>query len=261
MLTVISPAKRLDFTPVDMSSATDPAFQKDALALARAARKLTAADLQKLMSISAPLAALNAARFKAFAADPSEDLVKPAALAFDGDTYQGLEAGTLAEADMAFAQRRLRILSGLYGVLRPMDRIQPYRLEMGSRLQTRRGANLYEFWGRKIAKTLNADAEAEGTDLLLNCASQEYFGSVDQKALKLTIVEPVFLERKAGQEKVVSFYAKKARGAMARFVIENRAETVDDLKDFTTGGYAFQPAASEAHRLVFARDYPDPELS
>jgi uncharacterized protein len=160
-----------------------------------------------------------------------------------------------------FAQRRLRILSGLYGVLRPMDRIQPYRLEMGSRLQTRRGANLYEFWGRKIAKTLNADAETEGTNLLLNCASQEYFGSVDQKALKLTIVEPVFLERKAGQEKVVSFYAKKARGAMARFVIENRAGTVDDLKDFTTGGYAFQPAASEAHRLVFARTYPDPELS
>ena len=257
MLTVISPAKRLDLTPVDMSAATDPAFQKDALALARTARKLSAADLQKLMSISEPLAKLNVERFKAFAADPSEDLVKPAALAFDGDTYQGLEAGTLDAADMAFAQRRLRILSGLYGLLRPLDRIQPYRLEMGSRLQTRRGANLYEFWGKKIAKTLNAHAEAEGTDLLLNCASQEYFGSVDQKALKLTIVEPVFLERKAGVEKVVSFYAKKARGAMARFVVENRAETVDDLKDFTAGGYAFQPAASAAHRLVFARDYPE----
>ncbi|MEL0003187.1 MAG: peroxide stress protein YaaA [Rhodospirillales bacterium] len=255
MLTVISPAKRLDFTPVEMLSATDPVFQKEALALAKTARKLSTADLQKLMSISEPLAKLNFERFKAFAATPSEDLVKPAVLAFDGDTYQGLEASTLNESDMAFAQRRLRILSGLYGLLRPMDRIQPYRLEMGSRLQTSRGSNLYEFWGQKLAQALNSEAQAEGTNLLLNCASQEYFGSVDQKALKLKIIEPVFLERKAGVEKVVSFYAKKARGAMARFVIENRAEMVDDLKDFSTGGYAFQPSASQANRLVFARDY------
>lgn len=255
MLTVISPAKKLDLTPVDMSAATEPAFQKDAATLARAARKLSQSDLRKLMSISEPLAELNAARFKAFAGNPSEDAVKPAALTFAGDTYQGLEASTLDEAGMAFAQRRLRILSGLYGVLRPLDKIQPYRLEMGSRMATRRGANLYEFWGKKIAKSLNADGEAEGADTLLNCASQEYFGSVDLKALKLTVVEPVFLERKDGVEKVVSFYAKKARGAMARFAIDNRIDTVDGLKDFTTGGYAFQPSASEANRIVFTRDY------
>lgn len=257
MLTVISPAKRLDLTPVDMSCATEPAFQKDAHTLAKAARKLSHADLQKLMSISEPLAKLNAERFKAFSETPSEDVVKPAALAFDGDTYQGLEAKTLDEFDMAFAQRRLRILSGLYGLLRPMDRIQPYRLEMGSRLATRRAKTLYEFWGSKIAKTLNAEAEAEGTNLLLNCASQEYFGSVDRKALNLNVIEPVFLERKEDREKIVSFYAKKARGAMARFAIETRAETTDDLKQFSAGGYEYQPGKSDTYRLVFVRDYPE----
>ena len=257
MLTVISPAKKLDLTPVDISSATDPAFQKDAHILAKVARKLSSAELQKLMSISEPLAELNVQRFKAFAGDPPEEAVKPAALTFDGDTYQGLEAGTLNEANMAFAQRRLRILSGLYGLLRPLDRIQPYRLEMGSRLQTRRGKTLYEFWGKKIAKALNLEAEAEGTNLLLNCASQEYFGSVDLKALKLNVIEPVFLERKDGREKVVSFYAKKARGAMARYVIETQAETTEDLKNFSTGGYAYQFEKSDANRLVFVRDYPN----
>jgi cytoplasmic iron level regulating protein YaaA (DUF328/UPF0246 family) len=257
MLTVISPAKRLDFTPVEMSSATDPVFQKEALVLSKTARKLSTSDLQKLMSISEPLAKLNFERFKAFSAAPSSDLVKPAVLAFGGDTYQGLQAKTLNESEMAFAQRRLRILSGLYGLLRPMDRIQPYRLEMGSRLQTSRGSNLYEFWGKKLAQALNSKAEAEGTNLLLNCASQEYFGSVDQETLNLTIVEPVFLERKGGVEKVVSFHAKKARGAMARFVVKNRAEMVDDLKDFNTDGYVFQASASKAHRLVFARDYAE----
>ena len=157
---------------------------------------------------------------------------------------------------MAFAQRRLRILSGLYGLLRPMDRIQPYRLEMGSRLATRSAETLYEYWGSKIAKALNAEGEAEGTKLLLNCASQEYFGSVDRKALKLDVIEPVFLERKDGVEKIVSFYAKKARGAMARFVIESRAGTTEDLKSFSADGYAYQSGASEAQRLVFVRDYP-----
>jgi cytoplasmic iron level regulating protein YaaA (DUF328/UPF0246 family) len=137
-----------------------------------------------------------------------------------------------------------------------MDRIQPYRLEMGSRLATRRTRNLYEYWGRKIAKTLNAEAEAEGTTLLLNCASQEYFGAVDRKALSLDVIEPVFLERKEGQEKIVSFFAKKARGAMARFVIESRVDSLEGLKAFAVDGYEFQPAQSEAGRMVFSRDYP-----
>ncbi len=257
MLTVISPAKKLDMTPVDMTEATEPAFQKDAVTLARAARKLKHNDLQKLMGISEPLAKLNVQRFKVFAAEPDDEAVKPAALAFDGDTYQGLEAKTLNDIDMAYAQRRLRILSGLYGLLRPLDRIQPYRLEMGSKFQTRRAKNLYEYWGKRIANTLNAHAEEEGAGLLLNCASQEYFGAVDRKALKLDVVEPVFLERKDGKEKIFSFFAKKARGAMARFVVENQVETLDGVKDFATGGYEFQPEQSEGHRLVFVRDYPE----
>ena len=257
MLIVISPAKRLDLSPVDMSRATEPAFQKDAYTLVKAARQLAPADLQKLMKISEPLAKLNADRFKAFAKTPSEDVVKPAALAFDGDTYQGLEAKTLEPDDMTFAQRRLRILSGLYGLLRPLDRIQPYRLEMGSRLATKKAQTLYEFWDRKIAKTLNTEAEVEGTNLLLNCASQEYFGSVDRRALKLDVIEPVFLERKDGAEKMISFHAKKARGAMARFAIENRVDTVDGLKGFSTGGYEYQDAKSDPLRLVFVRDQPE----
>ncbi|MEL7469979.1 MAG: peroxide stress protein YaaA [Pseudomonadota bacterium] len=255
MLIVISPAKRLDLTPVDMPSATEPAFQKDAYTLAKAARRLTQAELRKLMGISEPLAKLNQQRFKAFAEAPADDAVKPAALAFDGDTYQGLEARTLDAGDMAYAQRRLRILSGLYGLLRPLDRIQPYRLEMGSRLATRGAKTLYDFWRKKIAAALNADAEAQGAGLLLNCASQEYFGSVDLDALKLEVIEPVFLERRDGTEKMVSFFAKKARGAMARYAVETRAETVEDLKGFCTGGYEYQPEASEANRLVFVRDY------
>jgi hypothetical protein len=152
MLTVISPAKRLDFTPVEISSATDPVFQKEALVLAKTARKLSTSDLQKLMSISEPLAKLNFERFKAFSAAPSSDLVKPAVLAFGGDTYQGLQAKTLNESEMAFAQRRLRILSGLYGLLRPMDRIQPYRLEMGSRLQPLAGRTYTNFGARNSPK-------------------------------------------------------------------------------------------------------------
>ena len=253
MLTVISPAKRLDWDPVDMAHATDPAFQKDAAALARVARKLSTEDLRRLMGISESLADLNAARFKAFKPQPADELVKPAALAFGGDTYVGLEAATLSEADMAFAQDRLRILSGLYGLLRPMDKIQPYRLEMGSRLETSKGPNLYAYWGPRLSKALNAQAEAVGTDTLLNCASQEYFGAVDPKALKLRVIEPVFLENKAGVEKVVSFFAKKARGAMARFAVTERIDRAEGLKDFTTGGYAFQPAQSEGNRWVFSR--------
>ena len=254
MLIVISPAKRLDLTPVDMASATNPSFQNDAYTLVKAARQLAPADLQKLMKISEPLALLNADRFKAFAKKPREDAVKPAALAFDGDTYQGLEAKTLDPDDMDFAQRRLRILSGLYGLLRPLDRIQPYRLEMGSRLATKRGQNLYQFWDKKISKTLNTEAEAEGTSLLLNCASQEYFGSVERKSLKLDVIEPVFLDRKDGVEKIISFNAKKARGAMARFAIENRVDEIEGLKDFAVGGYVYEKAKSEDKRLVFVRD-------
>ncbi|MBQ1203161.1 MAG: YaaA family protein, partial [Loktanella sp.] len=186
MLVVISPAKSLDMDPVSVQ-ATVPAFQADAVRLAKTARGLSLGDLKSLMSISDDLARLNRDRFKVFAAEPAPETVKPAALAFNGDTYQGLEAKSLSEDDLAWAQDHLGILSGLYGLLRPLDAIQPYRLEMGSKLKTRRGASLYDYWGDTIAKALNAQAADVGTDTLVNCASQEYFGAVDRKALKLRV--------------------------------------------------------------------------
>ena len=255
MLVVISPAKSLDMDPVDVT-ATAPAFQEDAVRLSKTARNLTLKDLKDLMDISDDLARLNRDRFKAFVADPEANQTKPAALAFNGDTYQGLEAKTLDADDLAWAQDHLRILSGLYGLLRPLDAIQPYRLEMGSRLKTRRGNSLYDYWGDTIAKALNAQAEAVGTDTLINCASQEYFGAADRKALKLRVITPTFMEVKDDKPRIVSFFAKRARGAMARFIVENRVTEADGIKEFTTGGYAYDPDLSEGDKWVFVRDYP-----
>ena len=256
MLVTISPAKSFDFDPVDVSP-TEPAFQEDAVRLAKTARNLTLRDLKGLMSISDDLARLNRDRFKAFEASPDETRVKAAALAFNGDTYQGLEAKTLSADDMAWAQDHLCILSGLYGLLRPLDGIQPYRLEMGSRLKTRRGANLYDYWGDQIAKTLNERAEAVGTTTLLNCASNEYFTAAKRKALKLEVLTPQFLEVKDEKPRMVSFFAKRARGAMARYVIENRITDPADLRGFSAGGYAFDPDLSEGGTLTFVRPYPE----
>jgi cytoplasmic iron level regulating protein YaaA (DUF328/UPF0246 family) len=253
MLTVISPAKKLDMSQVDQLR-TEPDLQKDASLLARTAKKLTVADLQKLMHISENLAELNANRFKAFKPSPSDDMVKQAAFMFAGDTYTGLDVQSFDDDALRYAQTHLRILSGLYGLLRPLDAIQPYRLEMGSRLQTTRGKSLYEFWGKKISRALNAQADAEGTDVLLNCASQEYFGAVDQKSLKLKIITPTFLEDKTGGPKIVSFFAKQARGAMARFVMQNRIKAVEGLQDFDLGGYKYQPTQSSDIAPVFLRE-------
>lgn len=255
MLVVISPAKSLDMDPVDIRP-TVPDFQQDAIRLSKTARNLTLAQLKGLMSISDDLARLNRDRFKAFAADPAPEMVKPAALAFNGDTYQGLEAKTLTEDDLAWAQDHLGILSGLYGVLRPLDAIQPYRLEMGSRLKTRRGTSLYDYWGDTIAKALNARAADVGADTLINCASQEYFGAADRKALKLRVVTPQFMEVKEDRPRIVSFFAKRARGAMARFVVENRVTDPDDILGFGTGGYAYDADLSTPDKPVFLRDYP-----
>jgi uncharacterized protein len=252
MLTVISPAKKLDLTPLALPDGmvpTAPRFAKDASALARVARKLTVAELQGLMDISEALARLNRDRFKAF--DTAPEALKPAALMFDGDTYAGLEARTMGPDALRYAQGQLRILSGLYGLLRPLDAIQPYRLEMGSRLATRRGLSLYDWWGASIAKALRADAAETGTSVLLNCASIEYFGAVDLKALKLRVVTPVFLEDRVGGAKTISFLAKRARGAMARFVMEHRLTDANDLRGFTTGGYAFDASQSAGDRMVF----------
>ncbi len=252
MLAVISPAKRLDWTERDIT-ATEPALQQDAFRLAKTARNLTLGDLQKLMDISPDLARLSRDRFRNFSDAPTPDITRPAALAFAGDTYLGLEANSLDSAELDWAQDHLRILSGLYGVLRPLDAIQPYRLEMGSRLKTRRGRSLYDYWRDQLAKTLNQQAEAIGTDVLVNCASQEYFGAVQNSALKLRVVTPVFMEEKPGGPKVVSFFAKRARGAMARFIIQNRLTDPDSLTDFDTGGYAHQREMSEQDRPVFLR--------
>ena len=248
MLTVISPAKKLDMSPIDQVPSL-PEFQKDAISLARTSKQLSIGDLQKLMDISKDLAVLNRDRFRAFALESTPDNSKPAAFAFAGDTYTGLEAASLDADELAFAQDNLRILSGLYGLLRPLDAIQPYRLEMGSRLKTRRGKSLYDYWGSTISEALNDT----GARVLINCASQEYFGAVDLKALELDVVTPQFYEDKPGGPKIVSFFAKRARGAMARFIVQNRLTTPDQILDFDTGGYAYQPDMSEPNRPVFLR--------
>jgi len=250
MLTVISPAKRLDWSERDVDM-TAPVFQDDANALAEVAKTLSAGELAKLMHISDDLAKLNAERFQRFAED--HDNIRPAALAFAGDTYAGLEAGSLDGDDMRFAQDRLRILSGLYGILKPLDGIQEYRLEMGSKLKTAKGGSLYAYWGDRLAKALNAEAEALGTDTLINCASVEYFSAVDPKALKPEVITPQFLEDKPGGPKIVSFYAKKARGAMARYIIERRLTDPDSILEFDTGGYVHAPDLSQPGKPAFFR--------
>ncbi|MFC4671488.1 peroxide stress protein YaaA [Seohaeicola nanhaiensis] len=254
MLVVISPAKRLDWSERDVAM-TEPAFAEDAVRLAKTARNLTLGGLQSLMDLSPDLARLNRDRFRDFAEAPGAEALRPAALAFAGDTYQGLDAASLDTDEMAWAQDHLRILSGLYGVLRPLDAIQAYRLEMGSRLKTRRGANLYDYWRDGPAKALRAQAEAVGTSVLVNCASQEYFGAVDLKALKLKVITPVFLEDKESKASVVSFFAKRARGAMARYVVQHRLTDPEALADFDSGGYAYDPAQSTPDRPVFLRPY------
>jgi cytoplasmic iron level regulating protein YaaA (DUF328/UPF0246 family) len=257
MLVVISPAKRLDWTEKNVT-VTDPAMQLDAVRLAKTARNLTLRQLKDLMDLSDDLARLNRTRFLDFAEAPDPENVRPAAMAFAGDTYQGLEAASLDADELAWAQDHLRILSGLYGLLRPLDAIQPYRLEMGSRLKTRRGATLYDYWGQALSKVLNAQAEVLETDVLINCASQEYFGAIAPNALKLRVITPSFMEDKSDGKgpKIVSFFAKKARGAMARFIIQNRVVDPAHLCDFDTGGYEFQPQSSTPDAPVFVRPYP-----
>lgn len=261
MLVVISPAKRLDMDPVKGASPTLPEFQADANRLAGHARQLGVQGLEKLMDISRDLAVLNRDRFRDFRdeADPSQD--KPAVLAFAGDTYTGLEASSLDAEELDWAQDHLRILSGLYGVLRPLDAIQPYRLEMGSRLKTRRGKNLYDYWRDAPAKALKAQAADVGTDTLINCASQEYFGAVDQGKLGLRVITPVFMEMKPTGPKIVSFFAKKARGSMARFIIQRRLSAPEGIKEFDLGGYAYRPEMSEGGNWVFLRDQESSEGS
>ncbi|MDQ2095643.1 peroxide stress protein YaaA [Rhodalgimonas zhirmunskyi] len=250
MLIVVSPAKRLNENPDAKFELTQPVFAEQVGELVDVARGLSQGEIGKLMGISDKLSKLNYDRYRDFGQMPSG----AAALMFDGDTYAGLEAKSLDAEEMDWAREHLRILSGMYGLLRPTDAIEPYRLEMGTRLKTPRGKNLYEFWGTRISDALNAQAETTGSTALINCASEEYFGAVDREALKLRVITPVFKEMKAGTPKIVSFFAKKARGAMARFIIQNRLTDVDAIKNFDTGGYVFREDMSEGDAWTFLRD-------
>ncbi len=254
MLIVVSPAKRLDWSETGLQT-TAPEFQTDANRLAAHARQLNLTRLKALMKLSDDLARLNRDRFRDFAADPATQDVRPAVRAFAGDTYVGLDAASFDTDDLEWAQMHLRILSGLYGVLRPLDAIQAYRLEMGSRLKTRRGSTLYAYWGDRIAQSLNAAAGDAGTDVLVNCASQEYFGAVAPESLKLRVVTPAFLEDRDGEGRTIGFFAKRARGALARFIIDRRLNDPAGLQDFDAFSYRFDPDASRPDRPVFRRPY------
>ena len=257
MLFVLSPAKRLDFSDHPLAGkATLPRMAEDTAQLAVTTRRLTAPDLKRLMHLSDDLAKLNRERFKVFDAERAGDL--PAALAFAGDVYQGLKARELDEAGMAWAQQHLRILSGLYGVLRPLDAIQPYRLEMGTKLSTRRGRDLYAFWGHRIADRLDADLEGQTEAVIVNLASEEYFGAVDRKALKAPVIDVRFEEEKDGERRVLSFFAKQARGLMARWALDERVERAVDLKGFDRADYRIDRTASTDQALVFWRPQPAP---
>lgn len=252
MLIVLSPAKRLDFTePHPDLPASERRFLDDTANLSRTARARTVAELRRLMNISDDLARLNRERFQAFDAGSTGGV--QAAFAFAGDVYEGLKARELDQPSLVWAQDHLRILSGFYGLLRPLDRIQPYRLEMGARLKTRRGSSLYDFWGDRLSKQLNADAEGQADPTLINLASQEYFGAVDARALRLPVVTPHFRESKDGESRIISFFAKKARGGMARFAIDERIERPQDLKAFDRDGYRFDKVASSDTDWIFTR--------
>ena len=252
MLVVISPAKKLDMNPAESHAPTHPAFQDHAQELAAVARGLSHDDIRGLMGLSDSLAQLNVERFASFGSQAR----KPAVLSFAGDTYQGLEAQTLDTDSMAWAQDHLRILSGLYGLLRPLDATEPYRLEMGSKLKTAHGNSLYDYWGAQLSQALSEQAAATGSRVLVNCASKEYFGAVNPSALSLPVITPVFMEQKDGRAKIVSFFAKKARGAMARYIVQNRLQDPADLLRFDIGGYRYQVGESTADAPVFIRDYP-----
>lgn len=257
MLTVISPAKTLDFdTPPGTRKATRPEFIDRAAALVDDARQLSPADIRGLMGVSEAIADLNHRRFMNWQQPFSLENAKQALLAFKGDVYTGLEAETLSSTQLDFAQKHLRILSGLYGVLRPLDLMQPYRLEMGLKFANSGGNNLYQFWGDSIAASLNRQLKKTTTPVLLNLASNEYFKGVAKGALDAEVITPVFRDLKSGKYRVISFYAKKARGQMARYVIENALDAPEGLKDYSVGGYRYRASESTAREWVFTRDAP-----
>ena len=257
MLFLLSPAKSLDFeSPLADVPHTEPLFAKPAAQLISLMRKKSASQVAQLMDISDALAKLNVARYKAWRSKFTPDHARQAVLAFNGDVYAGLDAKTLRADDLAWAQDHVCILSGLYGVLRPLDRMQPYRLEMSIRVANPQGGNLYQFWGRRIADHLNTRLAGDQSPVVVNLASQEYFKAVDRAALKAPVVECVFEEQRNGRYKVISFMAKRARGLMARYAVIHKVASTRKLQGFQAEGYAFEPAASTPERLVFRRAGP-----
>lgn len=258
MLFLLSPAKSLDFdAPADDVPHTQPLFVPQAAELIAILKEKSPQEIASLMRLSDALAGLNVARYQAWRPKFSAKNAKQAVLAFNGDVYDGLDAKTLSASELAWAQAHVCILSGLYGVLRPLDYLQPYRLEMGTALANARGKNLYEFWGTQIADYLNTRLQRDTTPVVINLASQEYFKAVDKKVLKARVVDCVFEDFKGGKYKIISFYAKRARGLMARFAATHALSLPEQLKGFDLDGYAFDPATSSLDKLVFRRRLAD----
>jgi len=254
MVIVISPSKTLDFEkPVYQKLSTQPEFVKEAEVLIKPLRKLSVDNLISLMDISPKLAQLNQERYFLWRPEFTPESARTALFAFRGDVYTGLDADSLTDQEIALAQEKLRILSGLYGVIRPLDLIRPYRLEMGTTLAVGKNRNLYEYWQKKITARIGADLNKSNSNLLINLASVEYFKAIDQKKLKAEIVTPEFREGKAGTYKMVSFFAKKARGMMTRFILQNGIELEEHLRAFDSDGYCYNTHLSEKGRPVFTR--------
>lgn len=250
---LVSPAKTLDYeTPLPFDEFTQPQMLDQSQLLMNELVDLTPKDVASLMKLSDKLATLNVNRFQHWATPFTLENARPAMYAFKGDVYTGLDAYSLKKSDVNFAQKHLRMLSGLYGVLRPLDLIQPYRLEMGIKFANQRGSNLYEFWGDLITQKINEEPVAK--DVILNLASNEYFKAVKTKQLNASVITPVFKDEKNGKYKIISFYAKKARGLMAAYVIKNRIKNVDEIKKFDVAGYQFNPEQSTDKEWVFLRD-------
>lgn len=255
MLALISPAKTLDYeSALPTDSHTLPRLLAHSQELIDVSRTLSASEIANLMSVSEKIANLNVERFRDWQADFDFSNARQALFAFKGDVYTGLDAYSLKDQDIDYAQHHLRMLSGLYGLLRPLDLMMPYRLEMGTKLKNPRGSNLYEFWGTIITDLINEDLAAAKSELLVNIASDEYYKSVKESKIQAEIIKPVFLDQKNGKYKVISFYAKKARGLMARYIIENKIERAEDLKGFNSDGYYFDADSSLKGELVFKRD-------
>jgi len=258
MKLVISPAKTLDFESAPVTKThSNPSFLSNSQQLIDQLKELSQADVASLMKLSDKLAALNVARFGSWETPFTPENAKQAILAFKGDVYTGLDAEHFSEDDFSFAQDHLRILSGLYGLLKPLDLIQPYRLEMGTKFANSRGKNLYEFWDMLLTDTLNKEFSNKKEPVLINLASNEYFKAIKVKSLQAEIITPVFKDWKNGQYKMISFYAKKARGLMAAYIIKNRLKDPEQLKCFDSEGYYFSQEQSTGNEWVFLRDHEE----